>query len=95
MTKTPESASLPPTAEGGALRSQDLRTAGDPVTLDGTILRVDPLTDDGLSDNPRLTATDSDGLQQSTSVLLQPRTHTVIASTSAVTFTATFQKAPR
>jgi PKD repeat protein len=105
----------------------------------------------------RLTATDSDGLQQSTSVLLQPRTtvlafrtspvplqvafngtarktpfdrtvivgsqntigaaspqkqgsntfnfvswsdggaqiHTVIASTSAVTFTATFQKAPR
>ena len=26
----------PPTAEGGALRSQDLRTSGDPVTLDGT-----------------------------------------------------------
>src|SRR5215217_4430138 len=32
----------PPTAEGGALRSQDLRTSGDPVTLDGTILRIDP-----------------------------------------------------
>jgi glucose/arabinose dehydrogenase len=33
----------PPTAEGGALRSQDLQTTGasDPVTLDGTILRVD------------------------------------------------------
>jgi glucose/arabinose dehydrogenase/PKD repeat protein len=42
----------PPTAEGGALRSQDLRTAGDPVTLDGTILRVDPITGEGLSDNP-------------------------------------------
>ena len=42
----------PPTAEGGALRSQDLRTAGDPVTLDGAILRIDPITGDGLSDNP-------------------------------------------
>ena len=33
-----------PSAEGGALRSQDLRTAGDPVTLDGAILRLDPNT---------------------------------------------------
>ena len=32
----------PPTAEGGALRAQDLRTAGDPVGLDGTIIRIDP-----------------------------------------------------
>jgi PKD repeat protein len=30
----------PPTAEGGALRSQDLRTGGDPVSLDGTIIRI-------------------------------------------------------
>jgi len=42
----------PPTAEGGALRSQDLRTSGDPVTLDGAILRVDPSTGAGLPDNP-------------------------------------------
>ena len=42
----------PPTAEGGALRSQDLRTAGDPVTLDGAILRLDPATGAGLPDNP-------------------------------------------
>jgi glucose/arabinose dehydrogenase len=42
----------PPTAEGGALRSQDLRTPGDPVTLDGAILRVDPATGAGLPDNP-------------------------------------------
>jgi glucose/arabinose dehydrogenase len=41
-----------PTAEGGALRSQDLRTSADPVTLDGAILRVDPLTGDALPDNP-------------------------------------------
>ena len=34
----------PPLAEGGALRSQDLRTSGDPVSLDGTLLRIDPAT---------------------------------------------------
>jgi glucose/arabinose dehydrogenase/PKD repeat protein len=33
-----------PTDEGGALRSQDLRTSGDPTTLDGAILRIDPDT---------------------------------------------------
>jgi glucose/arabinose dehydrogenase/PKD repeat protein len=42
----------PPTAEGGALRSQDLRTSGDPVSLDGAILRVDPNTGAGMPDNP-------------------------------------------
>ncbi|HEV8649910.1 MAG TPA: PA14 domain-containing protein [Actinomycetes bacterium] len=30
--------------EGGALRSQDTRTTGDPVTLDGTVIRIDPAT---------------------------------------------------
>jgi glucose/arabinose dehydrogenase/PKD repeat protein len=42
----------PPTAEGGALRSQDLRTSTDPVGLSGSILRVDPATGNALSDNP-------------------------------------------
>jgi glucose/arabinose dehydrogenase len=46
------SALTPPTAEGGALRSQDLRTAGDPVSLDGTIIRVDPATGAARPDNP-------------------------------------------
>ena len=41
-----------PTTQGGALRSQDLRTAGDPVTLDGTVIRVDPATGAALPDNP-------------------------------------------
>jgi glucose/arabinose dehydrogenase/PKD repeat protein len=41
-----------PAAEGGALRSQDIRTTGDPVSLDGSVIRVDPATGDGLSDNP-------------------------------------------
>ena len=42
-----------PTAEGGALRSQSLRRPdGEPVTLDGAVLRVDPATGLGLPDNP-------------------------------------------
>jgi glucose/arabinose dehydrogenase len=42
----------PPTAQGGSLRSQDLRTSGDPVTLDGSIIRVDPATGAALPTNP-------------------------------------------
>jgi PKD repeat protein len=42
----------PATAEGGALRSQDLRTGGDPVSLDGSIIRVDPATGAAPADNP-------------------------------------------
>jgi glucose/arabinose dehydrogenase len=41
-----------PTAEGGALRSQDLLTSGDPLSYDGTILRVDPRTGNALASNP-------------------------------------------
>ncbi|HSC92403.1 MAG TPA: LamG-like jellyroll fold domain-containing protein [Gaiellaceae bacterium] len=42
----------PPTAEGGALRSQDVRTTADPTSLDGAVLRVDPITGAGLPTNP-------------------------------------------
>ena len=48
----------PPTAEGGALRSQDLQTTGDPVSLDGSIIRVDPTTGAGLPDNPLAASAD-------------------------------------
>ncbi len=49
----------PPTAEGGALRSQSLRRpAGEPVLLSGTILRVDPATGAAASDNPLIGSTD-------------------------------------
>ena len=41
-----------PSAEGGALRSQDLRTSGDPVNLDGSVIRVNPDTGAGLPNNP-------------------------------------------
>ena len=42
----------PPTAEGGALRSQDLRTSGDPASLNGAVLRVDPDTGAGTAGQP-------------------------------------------
>jgi Glucose / Sorbosone dehydrogenase len=48
----------PPTAEGGALRSQDLRTTSDPVSLDGSIIRVDPATGAGLPNNPLAASSD-------------------------------------
>jgi glucose/arabinose dehydrogenase len=41
-----------PPGEGGALRSQDLETTGDPVGLSGTIIRVDPDTGLAAPDNP-------------------------------------------
>ena len=49
----------PPTAEGGALRSQDIRTTGDPTGLDGTILRVDPDTGRRLADNANIGSGDA------------------------------------
>ncbi|MGC5019341.1 discoidin domain-containing protein [Micromonospora sp. DT47] len=48
----PGGAMTPPTAEGGALRSQDVRTSADPTGLNGTLLRVDPLTGDAAPGNP-------------------------------------------
>ena len=48
-----------PTAEGGALRSQDPRTPGDPYTLDGTVIRVDPDTGQGLAGNPLFSSADA------------------------------------
>jgi glucose/arabinose dehydrogenase len=42
----------PPTAEGGSLRAQDIRTPGDPTGLDGTVIRIDPSTGAALPTNP-------------------------------------------
>ncbi|MFI6502284.1 LamG-like jellyroll fold domain-containing protein [Nonomuraea typhae] len=42
----------PPAAEGGALRSQDIRTTGDPAGLDGTMIRIDPNTGAAAPGNP-------------------------------------------
>src|SRR5262245_8748633 len=43
----------PPTARGGSLRSQSLRRpSGEPVLLNGAVLRVDPSTGEALPSNP-------------------------------------------
>jgi uncharacterized repeat protein (TIGR01451 family) len=45
----------PPTAEGGSLRSQSVRrAAGQPVSLDGALLRVNPSTGAAAADNPNI-----------------------------------------
>ena len=42
----------PPSAEGGALRAQDLRTTDDPTGLSGSVIRIDPETGAPLPGNP-------------------------------------------
>jgi glucose/arabinose dehydrogenase len=49
----------PPTAEGGALRAQDVRTTGDPQGLDGSIIRVDPATGAAAPGNPNSGSSDA------------------------------------
>lgn len=50
----------PPSAEGGALRSQSpRRAAGQPVLLNGTLLRLDPDTGEGAPGNPFASSTDA------------------------------------
>ncbi|MGZ6327858.1 MAG: cell wall-binding repeat-containing protein [Candidatus Limnocylindrales bacterium] len=42
-----------PTGEGGALRSQSIRRAtGEPVSLDGALIRINPATGAGVAGNP-------------------------------------------
>ena len=48
----------PPTAEGGRLRAQDLRTPGDPLGLGGTLIRIDPATGEGVPGNPAFSSPD-------------------------------------
>jgi glucose/arabinose dehydrogenase/PKD repeat protein len=74
----------PPTAEGGALRSQDLRTPSDPTGLGGTILRVDPATGAGLPTNPLASSNDPNarrivgyGLRNPFRIALRPGTNEV------------------
>ncbi len=49
----------PPSAEGGALRSQDVRTPGDPTGLDGSLIRIDPESGAGLPGNPLFSSPDA------------------------------------
>lgn len=47
-----------PPNEGGMLRAQDLRTRTDPLGLDGSLIRVNPATGEGLPGNPLFASTD-------------------------------------
>ena len=75
-----------PTSEGGALRSQDMRTAGDPTGLDGTILRVDPDTGEAMPGNPNAASPDPNarrivayGLRNPFRIAIRPGTNEVWA----------------
>jgi uncharacterized repeat protein (TIGR01451 family) len=74
----------PPTAEGGSLRSQDLRTSGDPVGLDGTIVRVDPDTGAGVPGNPLGGSSDPNARRVVAYGLRNPFRFTVRPGTSEV-----------
>lgn len=63
----PGGAMTPPAAEGGSLRSQDVRTLADPTSLDGAVLRLDPLTGDAAPGNP---------LNNAAVAASRPRVHT-------------------
>jgi glucose/arabinose dehydrogenase/Ca2+-binding RTX toxin-like protein len=74
----------PPTAEGGALRSQDLLTSGDPVTLDGAILRVDPATGTAMPGNPLIGNADANARRIVAHGLRNPFRFTIRPGTSEV-----------
>jgi glucose/arabinose dehydrogenase len=74
----------PPTAQGGALRSQDVRTGGDPTGLDGTIIRVDPETGAALPNNPNAANPDPDARRIVSSGLRNPFRLTVRPGTNEV-----------
>jgi glucose/arabinose dehydrogenase/PKD repeat protein len=52
-------AQTPPSAQGGALRSQSPRRPNGPVLLNGGVIRVDPETGLGMSDNPLAASPDA------------------------------------
>jgi glucose/arabinose dehydrogenase len=54
----PGGAMTPPGAEGGALRSQDVRTLGDATGLGGTLLRLNPDTGAAAAGNPLIGSSD-------------------------------------
>jgi PKD repeat protein len=74
----------PPTAEGGALRSQDLRTTSDPATLDGSVLRLDPNTGAAMAGNPLAGSSDPNARRIVAQGLRNPFRMTIRPGTSEV-----------
>jgi glucose/arabinose dehydrogenase len=78
-------ANTSPSGRGGALRSQSLRRpAGEPVLLDGTILRVDPATGNGLPDNPLASSTNANARRIVATGLRNPFRFTIRPGTNEV-----------
>jgi glucose/arabinose dehydrogenase len=74
----------PPTAEGGALRSQDAQTTADPTGLNGSVIRIDPTTGAAASGNPLSLSSDAnarrlvaDGLRNPFRFAIRPGTNDV------------------
>ena len=74
----------PPTAEGGALRSQDVRTSTDAASLDGAVLRLDPESGLAMADNPNAGSQDPNVRRIVASGLRNPFRMTVRPGTSEV-----------
>jgi glucose/arabinose dehydrogenase len=79
-------AQTPPTAEGGALRSQDIRTSADPTNLHGSILRLNPATGAAMAGNPNIGSPDlntrrivATGLRNPFRITIRPGTNEVWA----------------
>jgi glucose/arabinose dehydrogenase/PKD repeat protein len=77
-------AMTPPSAQGGALRSQDLRTSGDPTSLDGTVLRLNPATGAAMPGNPLIGSSDVNARRIIAQGLRNPFRMTVRPGTSEV-----------
>jgi VCBS repeat-containing protein len=74
----------PPEAEGGALRSQDLRTMDDPVGLNGAILRLNPVTGQGMAGNPLSFSPDANARRVIAYGLRNPYRFTIRPGTSEI-----------
>ncbi|MGH2979230.1 MAG: DUF7594 domain-containing protein [Solirubrobacterales bacterium] len=77
-------AMAPPTAEGGRLRSQDVRTSGDPTGLNGALIRIDPDSGAAAPGNPFFSSPDPNtrrivgyGLRNSFRMAIRPGTNDV------------------
>ncbi len=76
-----------PAREGGSIRSQDLRTAGDPAGLDGSLLRLDPDTGAAAGGNPLAGSADpnarriiAQGLRNPFRIAIRPGTNELWAA---------------
>jgi len=74
----------PPYAQGGKMRSQDVRTMADPLSLSGAVIRIDPQTGLGVPGNPRFTSADPNerrllavGLRNAFHLAIRPGTNEV------------------